>query len=43
MVEQFRRRMGDRAPIRTQLGVSALGHPAMHIEIRVTAIGGGGN
>jgi enamine deaminase RidA (YjgF/YER057c/UK114 family) len=38
MVEQFRERMGDRAPIWTELGVSALGHPAMHIEIRVTAV-----
>ncbi|MEU4645680.1 Rid family hydrolase [Micromonospora sp. NPDC023814] len=43
MVEQFRKRMGDRAPIWTELSVSALGHPAMHIEIRVTAIGGSGN
>ncbi|WP_249998597.1 Rid family hydrolase [Actinoplanes sp. M2I2] len=38
MVEQFRKRMGDRAPIWTELGVAALGHPAMRVEIRVTAI-----
>ncbi|WP_410809448.1 RidA family protein [Micromonospora sp. 067-2] len=40
MVEQFRKRMGDRAPIWTQIGVSALGAPKMRIEIRVTAIVG---
>ncbi|SEP70130.1 Enamine deaminase RidA, house cleaning of reactive enamine intermediates, YjgF/YER057c/UK114 family [Lentzea xinjiangensis] len=39
MVEQFRRRMGDRAPIWTESGVTALGHPRMRVEIRVTAIG----
>ena len=38
MVEQFRKRMGDRAPIWTQIGVPALGAPKMRIEIRVTAI-----
>jgi enamine deaminase RidA (YjgF/YER057c/UK114 family) len=38
MVEQLRARMGDRAPIWTQLGVSALGAPGMRVEIRVTAI-----
>ena len=38
MVEQYRRRLGDRAPIWTQLGVSALGDPHMHVEIRVTAV-----
>jgi enamine deaminase RidA (YjgF/YER057c/UK114 family) len=38
MVEQFRKRMGDRAPIWTELGVAALGHPAMRVEIRVTAV-----
>lgn len=38
MVEQFRLRMGDRAPIWTESGVTALGNPKMRIEIRVTAI-----
>ncbi|TDD50088.1 RidA family protein [Saccharopolyspora elongata] len=40
MVEQFRERMGDRAPIWTELGVPALGAPGMRVEIRVTAIVG---
>lgn len=38
MVEQFAQRMGDRAPIWTELGVAALGDPAMRIEIRVAAV-----
>ena len=38
MVEQLRRRMGDRAPIWTETGVPALGAPGMRVEIRVTAI-----
>lgn len=38
MVEQFRKRMGERAPIWTQTGVPAFGFPGMHVEIRVTAI-----
>lgn len=38
MVDQFRTRMGDRAPIWTELGVAALGAPDMRVEIRVTAI-----
>lgn len=38
MAKQFRARMGDRAPIWTESGVTALGHPKMRIEIRVTAI-----
>jgi enamine deaminase RidA (YjgF/YER057c/UK114 family) len=38
MVEQFRLRMGDRAPIWTQIGVPALGAPGMRVEIRVTAL-----
>jgi len=38
MVEQFRKRMGDRAPIWTEIGVTAFGAPAMRVEIRVTAI-----
>ena len=40
MVEQFRKRMGDRAPIWTQIGVAALGAPGMRVEIRVTALVG---
>lgn len=40
MVEQFRKRMGDRGPIWTQIGVSALGAPGMRVEIRVTALVG---
>jgi enamine deaminase RidA (YjgF/YER057c/UK114 family) len=40
MVEQFRQRMGDRAPIWTELGVAALGAPKMRVEIRVTALVG---
>ena len=40
MVEQFRKRMGDRSPIWTQIGVVALGAPKMRVEIRVTAIAG---
>lgn len=42
MVEQLRKRMGDRAPIWTEIGVAALGAPNMHVEIRVTAIVGQG-
>ncbi|MFD6450390.1 Rid family hydrolase [Nocardia sp. NPDC055165] len=38
MVEQFRKRMGERAPIWTQIGVAALGAPGMRVEIRVTAL-----
>ncbi|MFC6018055.1 Rid family hydrolase [Plantactinospora solaniradicis] len=38
MVEQFRKRMGDRAPIWTETGVPALGAPKMRVEIRVTAV-----
>lgn len=38
MVEQFERRMGKRAPIWTQIGVSALGAPTMRVEIAVTAV-----
>ncbi|WP_435792524.1 RidA family protein [Amycolatopsis tolypomycina] len=38
MVEQFRKRMGDRAPIWTQIGVAALGAPGMRVEIRATAV-----
>lgn len=42
MSEQFRKRMGDRAPIWTQIGVAALGAPKMRVEIKVTAIAGQG-
>ncbi|MGV9855968.1 hypothetical protein ACWDWU_45595 [Streptomyces sp. NPDC003442] len=34
--------MGDRAPIWTEVGVSALGAPGMRVEIRVTAVLGHG-
>ncbi|WP_410871185.1 Rid family hydrolase [Nocardia sp. A7] len=40
MADQFRKRMGDRAPIWTQIGVAALGAPGMRVEIRVTAVVG---
>jgi enamine deaminase RidA (YjgF/YER057c/UK114 family) len=38
MVEQFRKHLGDRAPIWTEIGVPALGAPNMRVEIRVTAL-----
>ncbi|MGE2732754.1 Rid family hydrolase [Mycolicibacterium vaccae] len=38
MIEQFRKRMGDRAPIWTQTGVATLALPQMRIEIRVVAV-----
>ncbi|GAB7190978.1 RidA family protein [Kineococcus sp. NUM-3379] len=38
MVEQMRARMGERAPIWTEVGVAALGAPKMRVEIRVSAI-----
>ena len=37
MALQFRKRMPDHRPIWTCLGVAVLGHPAMRVEIRVTA------
>ena len=40
MAREFRRRLGDRAPVWTQTGVTVLGLPEMRIEIRVTAIAG---
>ncbi|PRC42277.1 hypothetical protein C6A85_000000111340 [Mycobacterium sp. ITM-2017-0098] len=43
MVEQFRKRMGDRAPIWTQVGVAALGAPKMRVEIKVSAMVGQGD
>ena len=38
MVEQFRARMPERAPLWTCVGVAALGSPKMHVEIVVSAI-----
>lgn len=38
IVKLYRHYMPDHAPIWTQLGVEALGLPAMRFEIRVTAI-----
>ncbi|BBY25927.1 Rid family hydrolase [Mycolicibacterium sediminis] len=38
MVDQFRTRMPDRAPIWTQTGVTVLGAVGMRVEIRVTAV-----
>ncbi|MFD9882786.1 Rid family hydrolase [Streptomyces alboflavus] len=43
MVEQFRARMGDRAPIWTEVGVPVLAAPKMRVEIRVTAVVGRGD
>lgn len=40
MVDQFRKRMGDRSPIWTMIGVAALAVPKMRVEIRVTAVVG---
>ncbi|MGW5188860.1 Rid family hydrolase [Kribbella sp. NPDC004138] len=42
MAEQFRRRLGGRAPIWTETGVTVLGLAEMRVEIRVTAIVGSG-
>jgi enamine deaminase RidA (YjgF/YER057c/UK114 family) len=38
MAEQFRRRMGERAPLWTCIGVAALANPTMRVEIQVTAL-----
>ncbi|MDT5144928.1 MAG: hypothetical protein QOI79_4295, partial [Mycobacterium sp.] len=38
MAEQFRRRMGERAPLWTCIGVAALANPTMRVEIQVTAV-----
>ncbi|MET9555430.1 Rid family hydrolase [Streptomyces sp. NPDC006645] len=38
MAAQFRARLGGRAPVWTQTGVTVLGLSAMRIEIRVTAV-----
>lgn len=38
MVEEFRRRMGERAPLWTCIGIAALAGPQMRVEIQVTAV-----
>jgi enamine deaminase RidA (YjgF/YER057c/UK114 family) len=38
MAEQFRRRMGERAPLWTCIGVAALANSRMRVEIQVTAV-----
>ena len=38
MADQFRRRMGERAPLWTCIGVAALANPTMRVEIQVTAL-----
>lgn len=38
MAEQFRERMGDRAPVWTCIGVATLAGPQMRVEIEVVAI-----
>ena len=43
MVEQLRARTGDRAPIWTQVGVTAFGLATMRVEIAVTAYVGSGS
>ncbi|MEU3097691.1 Rid family hydrolase [Streptomyces sp. NPDC006967] len=43
MAEQFRRRLGGRAPIWTETGVTVLGLADMRAEIHVTAVVGSGN
>lgn len=40
MVREFRNRLGGRAPVWTQTGVTVLGLATMRIEIRVTALVG---
>lgn len=40
MIKLLRQHMPDRAPIWTELGVTALGDPSMRVEIRVSAIVG---
>jgi enamine deaminase RidA (YjgF/YER057c/UK114 family) len=43
MVDQFRKRFGERLPLWTAVGVKALALPQMHVEIEVVAIVGSGN
>jgi enamine deaminase RidA (YjgF/YER057c/UK114 family) len=38
MVDEFRRRMGERAPLWTCIGVAALAGPQMRVEIQVAAV-----
>ncbi len=38
MVEQLRRRMGERAPLWTSIGVAALADSNMRVEIQVNAV-----
>lgn len=38
MVDQFRKRFGERMPLWTALGVEALALPGQHVEIEVVAI-----
>lgn len=38
MAEQFRQRMGERAPLWTCIGVAALANPRMRVEIQVVAV-----
>jgi len=38
MAEQFRQRMGERAPLWTCIGVAALANPEMRVEIQVCGI-----
>ncbi len=38
MTERFRHYMPNHAPTWTAIGVAALGHPKMRVEVRVTAI-----
>jgi enamine deaminase RidA (YjgF/YER057c/UK114 family) len=38
MAEQFRSRMGERAPLWTCIGVAALANPTMRVAIQVTAM-----
>jgi enamine deaminase RidA (YjgF/YER057c/UK114 family) len=38
MADEFRRRMGERAPLWTCIGVAALANPRMRVEIQAAAI-----
>ncbi|OBG34145.1 Rid family hydrolase [Mycobacterium sp. E3198] len=43
MVDQFRKRCGERLPLWTAVGVKALALPQQHVEIEVVAIVGSGS
>lgn len=43
MVDQFRKRLGERQPLWTALGVEALALPGQRVEIEVVAIAGFGS